>query len=345
MTKENEQQPEVAQTETAGIGSKSQRTLRAIAFLISLSILGGASWFLLRPSHVIVQGSVDSIRIDISARVNGRAAAQQVKRGQNVKANSEVFAVNNPEIHALLSSAKAAQTVAEAELARVLAGTRSEVIDQLKSAMESAQANKELAQKTYDRISLLAKSGFSPQSRLDQVTDALISSSHSFEQAQLAYEQAVAGFIKEDIEIAKANVAKAKADVTAAQVRVDELVIRAPIDGQVFRINTEEGEFVLEGAPLLSIADIEHPYIVLNLREDMLAGLTQKEIISFTVPALNKDIKARASFTSARGEYSSWTSTRTTGDLDLRTFEVRFVPIDKVEGLRPGMSVFTQWSR
>ena len=43
----------------------------------------------------------------------------------------------------------------------------------------------------------------------------------------------------------------------------------------------------------------------------------------------------------AKGEYAGWRATRATGDFDLRTFAIRAYPVDKIDGLRPGMSVYT----
>ena len=39
------------------------------------------------------------------------------------------------------------------------------------------------------------------------------------------------------------------------------------------------------------------------------------------------------------GTYAAWKATKTTGQFDLKTFEVRGVPMEPVENLRPGMSV------
>ena len=321
--------------------SPSQRN---VVLFVILAIVAATIWYLARPAPLLVQGTVESVRIDIAARVNGRASVPVVERGQNVKANSVVARIDNPEIIAQLASAQAAQAVAEAELARIYAGTRSEVIDQLKSAVSSAEANHDLAQKTYDRINRLAGDGFSPKSRLDQATNALIVSSRTLEQAKLAYDQAVSGFTKEDIEIAKAAVAKAKADVAALQAQVDELTIHTPIDAQVFRIDIEQGEFVLAGVPLLSLSDVDNPYIVLSLREDLMSGLKIGQRVKFTLPALKHEIETEIRYIASRGEYSGWSSTRVTGDFDLRTFDVRFYPVTKIEGLRPGMSAYTQWT-
>ena len=39
------------------------------------------------------------------------------------------------------------------------------------------------------------------------------------------------------------------------------------------------------------------------------------------------------------GTYAAWNATKTTGQFDLKTFEVKASPVEKVENLRPGMSV------
>lgn len=39
------------------------------------------------------------------------------------------------------------------------------------------------------------------------------------------------------------------------------------------------------------------------------------------------------------GTYAAWKATKTTGQFDLKTFEVKATPLEKVTNLRPGMSV------
>jgi hypothetical protein len=38
-----------------------------------------------------------------------------------------------------------------------------------------------------------------------------------------------------------------------------------------------------------------------------------------------------------KGEYAGWRATRATGDFDLRTFAIGAYPVDKIDGLWPGM--------
>ena len=62
------------------------------------------------------------------------------------------------------------------------------------------------------------------------------------------------------------------------------------------------------------------------------------------VPALaDREIIVEVRLIATKGEYASWRATRATGDFDLRTFSIRAYPIDKVTGLRPGMSAYLDW--
>ena len=57
------------------------------------------------------------------------------------------------------------------------------------------------------------------------------------------------------------------------------------------------------------------------------------------VPAFNKTIRMKVYYIKDQGSYAVWKATKTTGQYDLKTFEVKARPIDKLEGLRPGMSL------
>src|SRR6202035_4887968 len=120
--------------------------------VVAAAVAGLSIWYLVRPEPLLVQGEVDATRLDIAARVDGRVADIPVARGQNVSAGAVLVRIDNPETLAKHTQALAAKVVAEAQLANIKAGTRSEVIAARKAAHERAQAAVILAQKTYDRI-------------------------------------------------------------------------------------------------------------------------------------------------------------------------------------------------
>jgi len=43
-------------------------------------------------------------------------------------------------------------------------------------------------------------------------------------------------------------------------------------------------------------------------------------------------------YVAAQGDYATWNATKSKGDFDTKTFLIKAYPVNKVEGLRPGMS-------
>jgi HlyD family secretion protein len=316
----------------------------AIVTLILIGIVGLSVWYLARPEPLIVQGEADATRIDIAARVEGRVGQRPVERGQNVAAGQLLFEIDNPELITKWRQAQAGVEVAKAQLANTLVGTRVEVVDQKKAALESAQANFILAQKTYDRIKDLAGTGNAPLQQLDQATNSLEVARRSQDSAKLAYDEAVNGATKEEREIARTTVLQAQASVDTTKADVDELTVKAPIASQVYQIGAELGEYVSPGVPLLSLYDLNDVWLRFNLREDLVKGLKVGDRFKMRVPALgDQEIEAEIKLIETRGEYAGWRATRATGDFDLRTFEVRAYPVSPLPALRPGMSVYAEW--
>jgi HlyD family secretion protein len=316
----------------------------AIVTLILAGIVGLSVWYLARPEPLIVQGEADATRIDIAARVDGRVGQRPVERGQNVAAGQLLFEIDNPELITKWRQAQAGVDVAKAQLANILVGTRVEVVDQKKAALESAQSNFQLADKTYARIKDLAGTGNAPLQRLDEATNSLEVARREQDSAQLAYNEAVNGATKEEREIARTNVLQAQASVDTIKADVDELTVKAPIAAQVYQIGAELGEYVSPGVPLLSLYDLNDVWLRFNLREDLVKGLKVGDRFKMRVPALgDQEIEAQIKLIETRGEYAGWRATRATGDFDLRTFEVRAYPVSPLPALRPGMSVYAEW--
>src|SRR5258707_10547703 len=313
----------------------------AVAAIFALSL-----WYFVQPQPLLVQGEADATRIDISARADGRVARRPVDRGQNVTAGQILVTIDNPELLTRLTEAQAAQAVALADFKRIEVGTRAEVIAQRKAAVASTEASERLAQQTYDRTKQLTARDFASVQKLDEATASLDVARRSQQQAKLALEEAVNGYTVEERGVAKAAVVKAEAAITTLKAQVAELVVSSPIAAQVYHTSADPGEYVSPGVPLLALVDLSDVWVRFDLREDLTKDLKIGDRFEVRAPALgNRAIAVVVRKIATRGEYAGWRATRATGDFDLRTFEIRAYPVDAVPGLRPGMSVYTDWKR
>jgi HlyD family secretion protein len=281
---------------------------------VFLAIIGLAIWYLARPEPLLVQGEVESTRVDIAARVSGRLAKIAVARGQNVAAGATLLVIDNPELLAELREAEAAKLIADAELSRINVGTRAEIVAQRKAEIDRAKADLTLAQQTYDRTKQLAAAQFAPRSKLDQDTNALTLAQKRLDQANSAYQEAFNGFTAEEHEIAEANVTKAAAKIESIKALVDQLTVVAPIASQVYQIPAEEGEVVTPGVPLLSLVDLNDTWLGFSLREDLTADLKVGDRFAVRVPALgDREIEAEIRVIAPKGEYAGWRATLNPG--------------------------------
>ena len=148
------------------------------------------------------------------------------------------------------------------------------------------------------------------------------------------------GAEREDKMAAAALVERAKGAVAEVESYIKETFLIAQSAGEVSEIFPKVGELVGTGAPIMNIAILKDMWVTFNVREDLLKNLTMGAEFEAFVPALdNKTIKLKVDYMKDLGTYAAWKATKTTGQFDLKTFEVRARPLDKVEGLRPGMSV------
>ncbi len=303
-----------------------------------------AVWSTLNTPDLIVQGEVEATRIDLAAKVSARVAQVNANFGDRVQPGDVLVTLDSPQLEAGLAAAQAAVAVAEANRDLVFS-TRAEVIDARRADLLRAEANTVLAQKTHDRVVQLNASSTASAQRLDEAVNALNSAQRGVEAARAALELAQNGSSPEERSVAQAQLMQARASVQQTQANLRELVVSAPIHGQVTARLAEPGELFSAGAILMSVVDVDNAWFTFNLREDLLNGLHVGQALTVRIPALsNQDVPARITAINVHGSYANWRATKATGDFDLRSFSVRAEPIAPTPGLRPGMSALVDWA-
>ena len=222
--------------------------------------------------------------------------------------------------------------LAMAQQAKVNNGTREEQIGM-------AKANFDVAKKTYERMSRLHNEGVIPTQKLDEATA-------KYQAAKEQYTMLVNGAQKEDKMSAAANVRRARGANSEISSYLKENKIVSPIDGVVTEITVEEGELVGAGSPIVTIVDNNDCWITFNLREDLLSKIKNGTEFDVNIPAVGENsVKVKVNYISVMGNFENWRATKAKGDFDMKTFEVRAVPIEPQNDLRAGMSATFDWKK
>ena len=320
------------------------RMVRWLVGVVVVATLGAMLWLATRSPPLTIQGEVSADRVDVSSRVAGRIVVLKADVGDRVENNSVLAEMDNPQLVALRLAARASLAVAKADLDRI-SSTRPETIAVRQAELDSAKADETLSQQTYNRQTELLRTGNAPQARVDEATRNFEMATRRRESAEAALELATTGASKEERALAAAQVKQAEATLNQRDVDVAEFIVRAPIAGQVTTRVAAIGENFSAGAPLFSLIDTHNLWFTFNLREDLLAGLKVGDQFEVVVPAMKSlVIPVRVTMINVQGQYAAWRATRATGDFDLRTFEVRALPIQPVADLRPGMTAVAAWA-
>jgi HlyD family secretion protein len=153
---------------------------------------------------------------------------------------------------------------------------------------------------------------------------------------------AVEGARKEEKKAAAAQVNQAQGAVQEVRSYKRELVQTAQMEGEVSTVFPKVGELVGTGSPIMSISVINDMWGTFNVREDLLKGMKVGSEITAYSPAFDKNIKLKVFYIKDQGSYAVWKATKSNGQYDLKTFEVKARPVEKVDGLRPGMSLIVK---
>jgi HlyD family secretion protein len=315
--------------------------LRPIIFIILVVVIVGLiGYFTLGRETETIQGQVEVNEYRVSSKVPGRVLSVYVEEGQKVKTGDMLARLDAPEVTAKMTQAQSAEQAAQALSDKARKGTRQEQIQGALEMWKTAQAGVAIAEKTYQRIKNLHDEGVVPAQKLDEATaqrDAAVATEKA---AKSQYQMAVNGAQREDKLAAEAQVARARGAVSEVSSYMKETVLTASADGEVSEIFPKVGELVGTGAPIMNVSMMDDLWVTFNVREDLLKGLKMGAEVEAFIPALeDKTVKLKVYYLKDQGSYAVWKATKSTGQFDLKTFEVKARPVQPVDGLRPGMTV------
>lgn len=316
--------------------------LALVTLVIVIAIVALIGFVALSNGTEFVQGQAEADEYRVSSKVPGRILEYRVKEGQKVKAGDTLAILEAPDVEAKLAQVRAVQDAAQAQSNKAQKGTRSEQLQAAYELWQKAKAGLEIAEKSYNRINRLYEEGVMSAQKRDEAYANYNAMKATEKAAKAQYEMARNGAQKEDKEMAAAMVNQAKGAVAEVSSYINETILIAQSDGEVTEIFPKIGELVGTGAPIMNISMLDKIWATFNVREDLLKDYKIGQEIEAFVPALEQNIKLKIYYMKDLGSYAAWKATKTTGQFDMKTFEVRAEPLNKIDGLRPGMSIILE---
>lgn len=291
------------------------------------------------PQKELITGEADASEYRVSNMVPGHVDILFVQEGDHVHRGDTLAHISSRQIDAKMQQAEAARSAANAQSRKAQAGARNQQKEMAYQVWQKAQAAEEVYRKSYERVKVLKEKGVVAQQKLDEVEAQYKVAQADCAAAEQQYLMAQEGAQREDIEAAAALVGRAGGAVAEVQSYLDDSYLVAPCDGEVVEVYAKLGDLIGTGSPVMSVLDMNDSWITFAVREDRLGQLQTGSQVQVQVPALgDQTYLCTVRKVQAMASYATWRATKTNGQYDMKSFDVKVVPQKSIEGLKPGMT-------
>lgn len=208
----------------------------------------------------IAVGSLERDRIELVAEANEPIAEIPVREGDRVEAGAVVVRLNPERLRAQREASQQRAASAEARLAELERGPRSELIAQARARLAGASDAYATAARDAKRAGALHDAGAASDEFADQRSRALSLARAERDAARAALDELLAGTRAEQVAQARAQLAEASATARDAELREQRLEVRAPRAGVIDALPYEVGERPPAGAVVAVLLAEGAPY-------------------------------------------------------------------------------------
>lgn len=257
------------------------------------------------PNRIRVSGNIEVTDAEVSFKIGGRVDQRLFDEGQTVKKGETVALLDHSDLQAEVAMRQAELLAARAFLAELEAGSRPLEIEVAKARTASVKAERERSESDFQRAERLVKTK--------------VIADEQFVQAKAAYEVAVAkeceaqrqlklvieGPRQEQIMQGRAHVEQASAALALAETRMGYATLTAPLTGVVLSKNVEPGEYVAPGTPVVTMGELEHPWLRAYINESDLGRVKLGQRVQVTTDTYpGKKYEGRISFIASQAEFT-----------------------------------------
>jgi HlyD family secretion protein len=229
----------------------------------------------------VYSGTIEATMIPVQPEQGGRLTEVLAQEGQTVKKDDILAKIDDRAAKINLESAKGLLHQSEAKLNELLSGSRSEEVRRLRAILAQAQASKEgLASnllyeeknlKDMEQLQLAGaiskKDVELQQNKLNSIKAQHESAKAQIDAAQASLDQALAGFTEPLVIAQKSAVDIAKQSVKTAELTLEKLEIKSPMNGRVFYRHVEPGQVVNAGTRILTLVGPEDLWVKVYVPE------------------------------------------------------------------------------
>lgn len=273
----------------------------ACASLPFLLVLSGCD----RPDGTDASGTVEFTQTDVAGTTPARVDRILVEEGAAVRAGDTLVVLTQTGLPQDIQQRRARVAAAEAELADLQRGARPEELDRARAELRSAASEAERTAADSVRLARLLVAGGISQSAFDASANAARVAGARRDAAREALQLLEAGPRPDRVTAMRAAVATARAQLAMGEAAAGDLVLTAPVDGQVLARYAEPGEVLAAGIPVMSLGDARHAWVRVYVTAPVFASIKVGDVVPLTIDGLDGEtFQARVTALATAAEFT-----------------------------------------
>lgn len=280
--------------------------LLIVVLLIVAGAAGWLAWERYRANGPAAwQGYAEADYVKVGPVQSGLLTTVLVARGDEVKAGTPLFTLDDIAERAARDQAARLLAQAEQQLANLKAPSKPTEIAQAEANLADARATVERAGADLQRGEELMKHGNMAVQTVDQLRAAFRSAQARVQMTEAALAQAQAPMGRDtEITAQRAAVEASHAALAMAEWRLSLRSVAAPAGGRVADVLARPGETLAAGAPVVSILPPENIFIRFFVPEAALSSLHRGDPVALGCDGCPAGLEGTISFIAPQAEYT-----------------------------------------
>jgi len=301
--------------------------------LASLVLLSCAE----RNGKIRASGTIEATQVKVSAKQGGELVSVSAAEGSRVEKGQPLAQIDHSALDLQLEGAGAGVELADAQLQLLLQGARAEDIQQAEEALTQANENLRQSREDAKRMQDLFATGSATQKQKDDAEARLVVAQAQQNSALQALKKLQNLARPEEIRAGRARLEQAGIAIRLLEKAIQDSSVTAPLAGVITHRLVEAGEFVGQGSPLFTIADLSQVELMIYVPEPDLADIRLGQTAEvFIDSSSNLPFQGRVVFISSEAEFTP-KNVQTREERTKLVFGVK-IEIENQEGiLKPGM--------
>ena len=307
--------------------------------ILSLGITGCTGSNGLDSETIRASGFIEGRVYKIASSQGGKVVEALVEQGDKVKTGALLLTLDQASLESAHDQAQAAVDAAQAALSVLQEKPTARNVAEATVAVDRAEAELDAAKAGRDLLLSSYEPSEPPEAELNEAESAIDVAEVGVALAEAQLAQVKAGPLEAEEKILRAQLREAQANLRLIELQLEDLNLRAPINGIIVRVMHSVGEVASPGSPILYLMDPKVLTLKLYIPVNQVARISIGDEFEITMDAY-PDEKFFGSVLHIADEAQFTPATVLTQEERVKlVFAVEILIDDDSGKLKPGMPV------